>query len=401
MTQVTFPSYSDDSGPGTDGTAFDAAFWDSVKSGIDAVVHSSSNPTVTPADAIDEVVTARGSKASLDARLDVEHNDDGTHNLPSTVVTTTVLQAAIGQQNLVMNDTFLIWGGGLAVAPSYYVWDSNGAVARNTANKYIGAASLKITRSGTNVDVYQDILDTGAFLDYLKTEQVEIAFGAWCKTSVASAAILTFDDGNTTTTDTHTGGGNWEWLSGQHTLSGAADKLRIMMSMDGSNGDVYWDGLYVCLSAQAPAEWKPTVKVYGTLFAPITGTQTGDGKFHYVFQRPAIIKDVAAWIETAPGGADVVTIDVEKDTSGSETWASIFAAAKDIITGTAIYGDVAPDGDYDDRCFNGYSGASTPADAVVRLNVDAMDGSAADARFMIRCLQYLNPLEDFLARDDY
>ena len=293
MTVVAFPSYSDDGGDGDDGTVFDKAFWDSVKSGIDAVVHTASNPTVTPANIVDEVVTARGSLASLDTRLDVEHNNDGTHNLPSTVVTTTVLQSAIGGQNLVMNDTFLIWGAGLAAAPSYYVWDTNGTIARETTNVYIGGSSLKVTRAGTNVEIYQDILDTGAFLDYLKTQQVKVGFGAWCKTSVASAAILEIDDGNTQTTVTHTGGGGWEWLEDNHEISGSADKLRIQMNMDGSNGDAYWDGLYVTFTNQDPGAWRPTPKAYGTLYIPFTGAPTtGDGKFYYVFARPADRKSV-------------------------------------------------------------------------------------------------------------
>ena len=85
MTQVSLPSNTDDTGGGTDGTAFDAAYWTSVGTAIDTLCHSSGNPTVTPADIIDEVVLARGGLASLDTRLDVEHNNDGTHNLPATV----------------------------------------------------------------------------------------------------------------------------------------------------------------------------------------------------------------------------------------------------------------------------------------------------------------------------
>lgn len=77
MTQVTLPAISDDSGDGQSGTLINQAWSDDVAAAIDALTHSASNPGVTPADAIDEVVAARGSKADLDTRLDVSLTDAG------------------------------------------------------------------------------------------------------------------------------------------------------------------------------------------------------------------------------------------------------------------------------------------------------------------------------------
>jgi hypothetical protein len=139
--------------------------------------------------------------------------------------------------------------------------------------------------------------------------------------------------------------------------------------------------------------------VYGTLFIPFSGApETGDGKFHFVFARPALIKDVQGYCVTAPGGADNLTIDIEK-WNGSDWTESIFSAPKNLITGANIAGAVQPDGDYANRCFTGVSG-TTVTDGTLRLNLDTVGGNIADIRVMIRCLQYRNPLEDFLAVDD-
>lgn len=70
--------------------------WDVIKSAIETLVHSSTNPTVTPAAAIDEVVAARGSKADLEARLDVITNADGT--LKSGIVSLTEVENARGSE---------------------------------------------------------------------------------------------------------------------------------------------------------------------------------------------------------------------------------------------------------------------------------------------------------------
>lgn len=70
---------TDDSGAGTDGTKQNQSFWSSWRDALNTLIHSVTNPTVTPEDIIDEVVAARGNKANLDARLDVSLDDDGAY----------------------------------------------------------------------------------------------------------------------------------------------------------------------------------------------------------------------------------------------------------------------------------------------------------------------------------
>lgn len=94
MSDVTpdFPVVVNDSGPGTDGTIFNKAFFDAILAAINNQVLSATNPTLTPKAIIDEVVTARGSKANLNARLSTSMDADG--NITS-LVTATELVAGI------------------------------------------------------------------------------------------------------------------------------------------------------------------------------------------------------------------------------------------------------------------------------------------------------------------
>ena len=60
---------TDDTGNLTSGTSTDRAFFSTWRDGINTLIHSATNPTVTPVNIIDEVVTARNGQASLNAYL--------------------------------------------------------------------------------------------------------------------------------------------------------------------------------------------------------------------------------------------------------------------------------------------------------------------------------------------
>lgn len=75
---ASWPTTTDDSGTKTDGTMANAALFDAIKASVEDQVHSATNTLVKPKTITDEVIQARGSAASLDARLDVSLNEDGT-----------------------------------------------------------------------------------------------------------------------------------------------------------------------------------------------------------------------------------------------------------------------------------------------------------------------------------
>jgi hypothetical protein len=78
MPLTGWPAYSDDTGTGQDGTVITDSFLDAIKASVEATVFGDANPSVGADAIIDEVVTARGSMGSLDARLDVVLNNNGT-----------------------------------------------------------------------------------------------------------------------------------------------------------------------------------------------------------------------------------------------------------------------------------------------------------------------------------
>lgn len=73
---------TDDPGDNSSGTKLKRTWFQTWLDAINALIHSATNPTVTPEDIIDEVVTARGNLASLEDRIvgviDVDGNFVGT-----------------------------------------------------------------------------------------------------------------------------------------------------------------------------------------------------------------------------------------------------------------------------------------------------------------------------------
>lgn len=397
MTQISLPTVSNDTGDGTSGTIFNEAYWTSVGAAVDALIHSATNPAITPADIIDEVVTARGSLGSVDARIDVEHNNDGTHNLPPTYATIADLQSAFNSTNWLANDTFYIWHEGAAAAPTGWTLSGAGAsVARETSTIKVGPNAVKVTRAGADSSLTYATFDSGAYQDTLDGHV--LSFGAWVYCSIASFARLQIDDGASTSESSyHTGDGTWQWLALTHTISGSATKIDVVLHANGSNGDGIYAGVTLVHSDTELAQWIPCQKVYGQWTWEFIGTPvTGDGQRIFMPARPLIIKDIQAYAKTAPGGGNNLTIDIERWDGAA--WQSIFSGAKNIIVTTANAGGVQPDGTYQYRCTTGLFGA-TLGDNIYRLNLDAV-GSAVDIAISVRALQWTPPIEDFLAFDD-
>src|SRR5262245_17953325 len=105
-----WPPVVDDSGNLTSGTPFDAAYNDGVKDTLDALLHSTDDPTVSPADIIAEMKDARGATASLNERLsgivDANGAPVGGPVLPPSV------RNGFAQGNLLRNGEFLQWSRG-------------------------------------------------------------------------------------------------------------------------------------------------------------------------------------------------------------------------------------------------------------------------------------------------
>jgi hypothetical protein len=401
----TWPSVTDNDGSDpTTGTTWDAAFDQLMQDAIDDQCHSTNNPTIKPKDTTDEVVTSRGSEASLTARLDVHCNAAGVLSVPATVSLSTDLGAAIGQDNLLVNETFLITPGGMTVAPSG--WTLSGATIVITGDGEVdtraklGKYAAKLTRVAGSDNLKQQIVDSGVYGDFNDAlDGLVMGFGCWVWCDTANLANIELDDGDSQSaaTDFHTGGSTWEWLSGTHTIGADSTLLSFAMTMANLAGDAYFAAPTAIFSPVAPSGWKPTPKRYGEVHWVWRGAvPTGDNQRRAAFSRPALIKDFQAYASTTPGVGNTLTIDAE--VYDGATWQSMFSAPLDILDGDVNAGSVQPDGTYAYRCLAPLLGA-TLDDNIMRLNIDTVD-STADLNIIMRVMQYDKVLEDFMAYDD-
>ena len=392
---------SDDSGTFTDGTVVNKAFVDQVYDQIDDQAHSTTNPTIKPKATTDEVVTARGSKASLDTRLSVSLNADGSLKTQAGLVTVAQGQE-LPQVNCVLNDTFIIWAAGDAVAPSGWTLAGTGAACARAGTslgdtkRKVGDFCAKLTYGSSQLTLSQDVLPTAAFsrVDHLKTTSV--GFGAWVWSNVASQARVYVTDGVATDNSAyHTGDGTWQWLSVVHAISGSATKLQVGIAVvSGAANPVYFSGATMIFGLLAPDNWRPTPNTVGTVFWPSPGAQTtGTGKAWYTFNRMGIVKHIEAHLRTAATGATTFKIDVKKN--GNSLLASTIAfVASDTNAGRG------PDGTYANRCFSGNtleSGSSITDEITYDVAAVGSTIAGSDLYVEARVMVYLDPFESVKA----
>lgn len=415
-TTPAWPTVVDDDGTGQTGTPLDVTAITAIRDTIDSLTHTSSNSTITPGNIIDEVVTARGNKASLTARLDGVIDADGALITPASVVSASQLQAQSGSAiNLVKNSTFFIWDRGLALAPAYWTLATGTIAISGTGQadttRYVGKYCAKLTWSSGTATLTQIVLDATDFanLDHYKVETKIFGFGCWIKASIASHARLSLNDGNTTTeTSYHTGAGGWEWISGTHTFSSAATTLTIACQV-ASSGSAYFSGLVVNSADVAPPLWFPEPKIRGSAVLDVSNTlTTGDGKKYISFARPIRLDHIQGMVLTDPVGA-AITMDFEKF-EPTTTWTSMGTAGALIDDGDGVgqWLLTTTAADFDHRCLSGWFGASGELSAtgqenkIARLNIDQVGSGTAGSDLFLRIdgVQCMHPFEDQYAYDD-
>lgn len=396
-----WPSVVDDDGSLTLGTVFNKAFFDAVRASVEADLFSAVNPAVTAENVIDEVVAARGSKASLDARLDEALNEDGTLKTQASLVTTTDA-GSTPQTNVVCNETFLIWPTSDTAVPSYWAIAGTGALIQrcgtalaDTAQK-VGDFCARLTYGTTPLTFFNDILPTAAFSKVLHLRSTMCGFGAWVKAAAGAQTRLYMTDGvSTTYTSYHTGDGTWQWLSSIHTVSNTGTHLAIGISVEsGAANPAYLSGPTVILGNIAPSGWRPCPTAYGTLYFPVPGVQAaGTVKGYYMPNRPLIVRHIQCILRTAPTGATTFKVDVNKD--NATMLASVIAfTASDKCAGKA------PDGTYAQYCFAGATNNSgVTITGELTFDIDAIGSTIAGSDLMvaIRAQMYLDPFEHLKA----
>lgn len=402
MTEITWPAITDDDGTGQYGTPVDKAWTDAVETAINALLHSATNPTVTPADITDEVVTARGSLGALHTRMSVALNNDGTLKTQASLITATQLGSVIGAKNILWNENFLMWPFGDAAAPVGWTLSGSPVIARcgtgltDTARK-VGPFCASVTYGAASGFVAQTVLDAGVWpvSDFL--EGLDISAGAWIKTSIASHARIYIYSvgGGTTYSSYHTGSGNWEWLTVTVEVSAAATNLEVGAAVH-SAGTIYVSGMTAIVGSVPPGGYIPCDTAYGQLEWSFVGVpEIGDDQRRWSPARPTLIKDIQGACKTAPGGGN--SFDIEIQVYDGASWQDM-VTDQTLIATTALYGGVQPDGDYAYRCLTGVFGA-TPDDGQIRLNLTNVDDTE-DVSVYVRGLQYLPAFEFLKAYND-
>lgn len=260
-----YPSFVDDDGTGQTGTNLNAALFTILRQSIEGLIHSTTNTTIAPNAITDEVVAARGSISTLDGRLDVSLNEDGTLKTQAGLATLVQLQSGLGSRNVIINGDLEDWSSGGAAAPDDWTLTGVGSsIARtgpamaDTFSFGSGTYAAKITRVTNDVDLHQVVVAAADIANYADMKGQKFSVGFNGKTAVASHLRIVVDDGATQTASSyHTGGNTAEWLSVTHTISNSATKLHVIVEVNGSNGDAYCGGFNCVFSDTTPAAWQP------------------------------------------------------------------------------------------------------------------------------------------------
>jgi hypothetical protein len=279
---TTWPAVVNDSGPGTDGTVWNQALNDAQKAAIEDQVHSTTNPTRKPKDTTDEVVTARGSLGSLDARLDVALNNDGTLKEQATLVTVAQAKTILNASNVIKNGSLFRWTAGASSPPDDFSLTGAGATVARTgpgeADTFTfgaGRYAARITRAGTDAKLLTPVIATADFADYVNVKSMKFSAALKAKSGIVNHVRLVIDDGVTQTASSyHSGGGAEEHLTAVHTISASATKLEVRAEVNSSNGDAYVGGIMGVFSELAPSDWSPDLASPPDASATVRGLVT-------------------------------------------------------------------------------------------------------------------------------
>lgn len=363
MTELNFTSaYQDDDGTLEFGTIVNKAFFTAIQTAINAVIHSASNSAETPALTTDEVVAARGSKDSLDERLDVSLNEDGTLKTQADLISVSQLQSAFGLRNLYNDSRFEIWPDGDSSAPAGLTLSGTGAAIARTGSGLgdttnpsdWGGFAAKITYGSATAKATRSVLSTSEFPTRIRARYV--AFGCWMRASAANQGSMVIDDGVTTTRGGEMGTGTYHdgdsadaFVYGVHEVSDTATKLDAYFECAVS-GSVYVSAAVVCISDVTLSDWFPErwaevvigQQQRGTL---ATGTTINELRLGFPF-RMGIFVRTKIKVKTAPTDANAIW-DVNK--AGS----SIYTTTLPTVVATESDNDPGDDADgtYANRCF--------------------------------------------------
>lgn len=399
MSNVTRQTLTDDSGTFTSGTVVNASFVNQIYDQIDNQCASGTNAQ-TPKATTDEVITARGSKASLNARLNVSLNPDGTLINSSGFALTSDITAGIAAQNWVVNDDFRVWCAGTSAAPTRWNLSGVGAtIARSTSNTPpVAGVSAAITRVGNDVLLNQVILASTSNAAFTKSKYFSV--GCYVYATVANRARLRFNDGVTVVNSSyHTGDGTWQWLTITRQVSASASAYTVGVEVNTGDTTVQVTGYSAILLASAVAlpHYIPCPTIERNFSHTMDGaTAIQTEKAIIIPMRVGFIRDVAI---SARGGPTTSDLTVDVNTWDGAAFTTMFSANKPNIVagaGSNKFDSSQPD----TIARQGYRGSVDgiyQVGGAISIDYDSVGsgGAATNVTTVIHATEYSPPQERF------
>lgn len=171
------------------------------------------------------------------------------HSLPAIVKPSDVMRIEGSSSRVLSNnryfDEFFTVNSSGVLQPDFWTL-SGGTMARSTTQTYRSKYALGITRAGSDITLTQNVglVRNGVSGEDLAGRTVGACLVAW--STEASQIRVGINDGVTTTYSSyHTGADTWEELTVSKTLSAAATKCEVTISVESSNTVCYAGECYL------------------------------------------------------------------------------------------------------------------------------------------------------------
>jgi hypothetical protein len=260
-----WPSITD-SADGRTGTVISKInIWDKIKTAISNLCISAGIGSVlTPATACDEIVAARGSMGSLDARLDVALNEDGTPRPVAGQATETEVGRAQAERNIVKNGDLERWPAGGSAAPEGWVLSGAGATVvragpaqSDTTDLGVGTYCAKITSgAGAVAKLTNTVISSSDMSRWRNVKGRKVSVVIRGKAGLNNILRFAVDDGVVVTPSAYIAGDSVEHnMTLLVTLSASATKLDVYAEVALGTVNAYVGGLSVVFSDVLSDVW--------------------------------------------------------------------------------------------------------------------------------------------------
>lgn len=428
--------------PVVDGvTVYGNAWWTAFLAELTSALQDAGHPTVTPAQAIAELITARGTAIDLDTRLlgVVDHAGNNLAQLSPRMTRNGFVWGNIG-----WNTGHVMWSRGDAAAPDGWTLSGTGAaIARcgsgqadtnvfttnDTKNfsarltygsatarygqQFVPAAVMAGTDGGfwegerAPLDVLGNPLPGYGSVE----ENAEVYVICAVLTSGTNRARISIGGdvsigGGAIYSNYHPGDSAFHWLvAGPFDLNSAVPTLNIQGHCESAGTAYFMDWMICPSSVGLSPTWLPEKPIARTHTFPIIATPTtGTGYGYFIPNRPVFITGIRAYVAGAVPTGTTLQLDLQTPIGGA--FVSLFAAVPAFVASDRYLLKV-PDpaaANYRRRTIRGITaaGSAIADNSILRLDVAARDGgaTATNVQVEIDYLEFPRPFEQWRTQTD-